>query len=36
MDMAEDVKEQQTVALYIANIFSVALDESVNINDLSR
>ena len=32
-DMATDVTEQQTVALKGANVFSVALDESMDIND---
>ena len=34
--MATDVIEQQTVALKGANVFSVALDESTDINDNSR
>ena len=35
-DMATDVTEQQTVALKGADIFSVALDESIDINDNPR
>ena len=35
-DTAIDVTEQQTVALKGANVFSVALDESMNINDNPR
>ena len=35
-DMATDVNEQQTIALKRANVFSVALDESIDINDNSR
>ena len=34
--MAADVKMQQAVALQSANTFSVALDESVDINDIPR
>ena len=36
LDMATDVTEEQTVALKHANVFSVALDESININDNPR
>ena len=36
MDMATDVTEQQTVALKHGNVFSVALDESIDINDNPR
>ena len=32
-DIAEDVNKQQTIALKTANVFSVALDESIDIND---
>ena len=35
-DMATDVTEQQTVGLKRANVFSVALDESIDINDNPR
>ena len=35
-DMVADVKMQQTVALQSANTFSVAVDESVDINDIPR
>ena len=35
-DMATDVTEQQTVALELANVFSAALDESIDINDNPR
>ena len=35
-DMAADVTEQQTVTLKGANVFSVALDESIDINDNPR
>ena len=35
-DMATDVTEQQTVVLKGSNVFSVALDESIDINDNSR
>ena len=35
-DMATDVTEQQTVALKRANVFRVALDESIDINDNPR
>ena len=34
--MATDVTEQQTVALKCENVFSVALDESIDINDNPR
>ena len=34
--MATDVTEQQTIALKGANVFSVALDESIDVNDNSR
>ena len=34
--MAADVKMQQAVALQSVNTFSVALDESVDINDIPR
>ena len=36
IDMAIDVTEQQTVALKAANVFSVALDQSMVINNNSR
>ena len=32
-DIAKDVNNQQTIALKTANVFSVALDESIDIND---
>ena len=35
-DMAVDVKIQQAVALQSVNTFSVALDKSVDINDIPR
>ena len=35
-DMAADVKIQQAMALQSVNTFSVALDESVDINDIPR
>ena len=35
-DMATDVNEQQTIALKGANVFSVALDESIDIDDNPR
>ena len=35
-DIAKDVNEQQIVALKTANVFSVALDESIDINDNPR
>ena len=35
-DMATDVTEQQTVPLKGANVFGVALDESIDINDNPR
>ena len=35
-DIAIDVNKRQTIALKIANIFSVALDESIDINDNPR
>ena len=35
-DMATDVPAQQTVALKRVNVFSVALDESININNNPR
>ena len=35
-DMVADIKMQQAVALQSVNTFSVALDESVDINDISR
>ena len=35
-NMATDVTEQQTVALKGTNVFSVALDESIDIYDNSR
>ncbi|XP_066971768.1 protein FAM200C-like [Macrobrachium rosenbergii] len=34
--MADNVTQQQTVALTITPVFSVALDESVDINDIPR
>jgi hypothetical protein len=36
IEMARDVKEKQTEALKVVNVFSVALDESVDINDVAR
>ena len=35
-EMADNVTQQQTVALTITPVFSVALDESVDINDIPR
>ena len=35
-DIAKDVNKQQTIALKTANVFSVALDESMDINDNPR
>ena len=35
-DMATDLTDQQTVALKTANVFRVALDQSININNNSR
>ena len=35
-NMSTDVTEQPTVALKRANVFSVALDESIDINDNPR
>ena len=35
-EMAANVGEQQTVALTTTPVFSVALDESVDINDIPR
>ena len=35
-DIAKDVNKQQTIALKTANVFSVALDESIDINDNPR
>ena len=35
-DVAKDVNKQQTIALKTANVFSVALDESIDINDNPR
>ena len=35
-DMAEDVNKQQTIALKTVNVFSVAVDESIDINDNPR
>ena len=35
-DMAIDVTQQQTVALKASNIFSVTLDESIDVNDNPR
>ncbi len=35
-DMAENVKEQQTAGLQEAMVFSIALDESVDVNDIPR
>ena len=32
-DLAKDGNKQQTIALETANVFSVALDDSININD---
>ena len=34
--MSTDVTEQQTVVLKAANVFSVALDKSLDINDNPR
>ena len=34
--MSTNVTEQQTVALKAPNVFSVALDKSIDINDISR
>ena len=36
MDLATDVEERQTVAVKFANIFGVALDKNVNIDDTQR
>ena len=35
-DIAKDANNQQTIALKIANVFSVALDKSIDINDNPR
>ena len=35
-DIAKDVNKQQTIALKTANVFTVALDESVDTNDNHR
>ena len=35
-DIAKDVNKQQTIALKTANVFSVALNKSININDNPR
>ena len=35
-DIAKDVNKQQTIASKTANVFSVALDESIDINDHPR
>ena len=35
-DIAKDVNKQQTIALKTVNVFSVALDESIDINDNRR
>ena len=35
-DIAKDVNKQQNIALKTANVLSVALDESININDNPR
>ena len=35
-DIAKDVNNQQSIALKTANVFSVALDESIDINDNPR
>ena len=35
-DIAKDVNKQQTIALKIANVFSVALNESIDINNNPR
>ena len=35
-DMATDVTEQQTVAYKGGNVFSITLDESMDMNDISR
>ena len=35
-DIAKDVNKQQTIALKTANVFSVALNESIYINDNPR
>ena len=34
-DMATDVTEQQTVALKAANVFSIVLDQNIDINNNS-
>ena len=35
-DIAKDAKKQQAIALKTADVFSVALDESIDINDNPR
>ena len=35
-DIAKDVNKQQTIALKTANVFSVALNESIDINNNPR
>ena len=35
-DIPKDVNKQQTIALKTANVFSAALDESIDINDNPR
>ena len=35
-DIAKDVNKQRTIALKTANVFSVDLDESIDINDIPR
>ena len=34
LDMATDIKEQQTVAFKVANIFSIGRGKNANINDI--
>ena len=36
IDIAKDVNKQQTIAIKTANVFSLALDESIDINDNPR
>ena len=36
IDIAKDVNKQQTIALKTANVFSVALNESIDISDNPR
>ena len=35
-DISKDINKQQTIALNTANAFSIALDESTDINDNPR